>query len=623
MGNVKYWRALVIGAIFSFIICFVDPIRVLVSKGASMTSDYSIGAAFFYFFLIVVINGLIGKIKKRGHFLTSEELIIIFGMMAVSCAIPTWGFALNLIPLLPGVYYYADPSWKESFLPYINRKITVSDPKAIEWFFEGLPKGYSIPWDKWLMPLTLWFVLIFSVYLLSITIMYFLSKRWIEEERLLYPLTIAPVELSKRENTFPPVMKNKLFYIGILIPFIILSIYCLHIYFPSIPPLILNRTYSIFRRTTSINIRIAFEVIGLIYFVSLDVSFSLWFFFLLFITQRGLFNITGLGKVTPEPWAFTGIEAGYECMGAMFMMVFIMLWQERHYLRDTLLDRKNIGYTILSVICFFVIVSWLSFAGLKLSHSIIFTLIAFLTFLGLTRVVCQAGTPYARSGVAPAGMLINIFGTAGTGAKGITALGFTSPWACDLRTLVMTSSATFFALGEKFKINFKRIILASIIAVIIGIFASFFSIISTAYKYGGINLGGWQFTSYVPYTVGWVKEYILHPYRFGKYEFSFFSIGAVLYIILNFLRFRLIGFPLHPLGLTIAATIPIYFTWFSIFIGWLLKFLILRYGGQKLYRQLQPLFLGIIIGAFLTAGIWMFIDFATGIFPATHPILGA
>ena len=622
MEKYRYFRALVIGGVFSFIICFFDPIRVMVSKGASMTSDYSIGASFFYFFIIVLINGFVSKINKKFS-LNTEELIIIFGMMAVACAIPTWGFALNLIPLLPGIYYYADPSWRENVIPFVNKMITVSDKQAINWFFEGLPKGCKIPWDKWIKPLTLWFVLIFTIYLLSIIIIYLLSRRWIEEERLLYPLTTPPSELSKKENSFPPVMKNKLFYLGILIPFLILSISCLHTYFPSFPQLSLSRSYLIFRRTLSINIRVAFEVIGLIYFVSLDVSLSLWLFFLLFTIQKGIFNITGFGKITPEPWAFSGIEAGYECMGAMLMMVFIMLWQERFYLRSVLFDKKNLGYTILSIICLLIIIFWLNFAGLKFLHSIIFTFLAFLTFIGITRVVCQAGTPYARSGVVPAGMLINIFGTENITPKGITALGFTSPWACDLRTLVMTSSATFFALGEKFKINFKKIIIASLIAVIIGTITSFFSIIITAYKYGGINCGGWQFTSYVPYTVGWVKEYILHPYTFGKYEFSFFLLGAFLYIILNFLRLRILGFPIHPLGLTVAATIPIYFIWFSIFIAWLIKFMILRYGGQKLYRNLQPLFLGITVGAFLTAGIWMIIDFATGIVPATQPILGA
>jgi len=620
MREKSFLRSLIIGCIFSFIICFFDPMRVLISKGSSMTSDYSIGAAFFYFFIVVLINSLVGKFNKNFS-LAPEELVIIFGMMAVSCAIPTWGFALNLIPLLPGFFYYKRTGW-EKIIPYINKSIVVNDNNAVRWFFEGLPKGQSIPWNAWIGPLSLWFLLIFSVYLLSILIAYFFSKRWIEEERLLYPLTTVPEQLSKRENTFPPVMKNKLFYLGILIPFVILSIYSLGVYFPAFPTITLNRTIAIFRRTVGLNIRIAFEVIGLIYFVSLDVSLSLWLFFLLFTIQKGFFNISGFGKITPEPWAFSGIEAGYECMGAMFMMVFIMLWQERYYLKGIFKDKSNSKFIFLSILCFVIIVYWLKFAGLELIHSIVFTLFAFLTFIGITRVVCQAGIPYARSGVVPAGMLINVFGTEAIGKNGITALGLTSPWACDLRTMVMTSTANFFALSKKFKINFKRVIIASIIAVIISLITSFFSIIRIAYKYGGINLGGWQFTAYVPYTINWVKEYFLHPYSLGRYEYSFFSLGAFLYLLLNFFRLRFPSFPLHPIGLAVAATVPIYFSWFSIFIGWFLKFMILRYGGQKLYRNLQPFFIGIIVGTFLTGGIWMIIDFITGIIPATHPIIG-
>ena len=34
----------------------------------------------------------------------------------------------------------------------------------------------------------------------------------------------------------------------------------------------------------------------------------------------------------------------------------------------------------------------------------------------------------------------------------------------------------------------------------------------------------------------------------------------------------------------------------SIFIGWLLKILILRYGGARLFRQVTPFFLGLIVG---------------------------
>lgn len=622
MVKTRYITSLIIGSFFSFIICLIDPFRVMVTKGASMTSDYSIGAAFFYFYLIVIINSIVGKINKK-YSLESSELVIIFGMMAVSCAIPTWGLGLNLIPLLPGVYYYAEPHWKENFLPYINKKITVSDENAIKWFFEGLPEGCKIPWDKWIGPLFLWFLLIFSIYLFSIFLMYFFSRRWIEEERLLYPLTIPPEELAKKGNAFPLIIKNKLFNMGILVSFLLLSFYCLHTYFPSIPAFILYKKFRIFRRIVSVEILIALEVISFVYFIPLDVSLGIWLAYWFYKIQTGIFSIIGFSRSSPEPWVFAGIESGYECIGAMFAMILIMFWQERYYLKNVFSDRKNLPYTIGCIICFLIVLFWLRFIGLKFIHSLIFTIFTFLIFIGITRVVCQTGIPYARSSVVPAGMLINILGTEQIGTNGLTALGFTSPWACDLRTLVMTSSANFFALGEKFKINSQKIIIACIIAVLISIPSCFFSIIRNSYKYGGINLGGWQFTSYVPYTLNWIKEYLLHPYHFGKYEFSFFSIGAFLYILLNFLRLKLPGFPIHPIGLTIAATVPIYFTWFSIFIGWFLKFLILRYGGQKIYKLLQPFFLGVIIGTFLTAGIWMFIDFITGKVPGTMPIVGS
>ena len=39
---------------------------------------------------------------------------------------------------------------------------------------------------------------------------------------------------------------------------------------------------------------------------------------------------------------------------------------------------------------------------------------------------------------------------------------------------------------------------------------------------------------------------------------------------------------------------------------------ILRYGGPKLYRTLRPFFLGLILGGFGSAGVWLVIDAFTG-----------
>jgi len=81
---------------------------------------------------------------------------------------------------------------------------------------------------------------------------------------------------------------------------------------------------------------------------------------------------------------------------------------------------------------------------------------------------------------------------------------------------------------------------------------------------------------------------------------------------LTAVKSRVIGFPLHPIGMTLGLTHPIYQVWFSVFIAWAFKAVILKYGGARLYVRLRPLFLGVVLGAFGSAGLWLVIDAITG-----------
>jgi hypothetical protein len=75
------------------------------------------------------------------------------------------------------------------------------------------------------------------------------------------------------------------------------------------------------------------------------------------------------------------------------------------------------------------------------------------------------------------------------------------------------------------------------------------------------------------------------------------------------MRQRCIWWPLHPIGFPIASTFTIvYYGWLAIFMAWLAKAMVLRYGGIRLYRQLTPFFLGLVLGEFFTASLWVFID---------------
>lgn len=52
--------------------------------------------------------------------------------------------------------------------------------------------------------------------------------------------------------------------------------------------------------------------------------------------------------------------------------------------------------------------------------------------------------------------------------------------------------------------------------------------------------------------------------------------------------------------------------WLSIFIGWLIKYIVMRYGGLRMYRVARPIFLGIILGEGIVLIPWALVGFITG-----------
>ena len=82
--------------------------------------------------------------------------------------------------------------------------------------------------------------------------------------------------------------------------------------------------------------------------------------------------------------------------------------------------------------------------------------------------------------------------------------------------------------------------------------------------------------------------------------------------LLMWARQQLLWWPLHPIGYPIGAVWLMDQLWFSIALAWLLKLVAMKYGGPSLFRRARPFFLGLIVGQFFIAGLWLIIDFFTG-----------
>jgi hypothetical protein len=85
------------------------------------------------------------------------------------------------------------------------------------------------------------------------------------------------------------------------------------------------------------------------------------------------------------------------------------------------------------------------------------------------------------------------------------------------------------------------------------------------------------------------------------------SFGIGLTILLFCLCLRWPAWPLHPIGLVMVHTYASGQAWASVFAGWLIKLVMLRYGGARLYRAARPVFLGLIVGEVLAAALWLIV----------------
>ncbi|MCC7265609.1 MAG: hypothetical protein IT369_24135 [Candidatus Latescibacteria bacterium] len=623
-------RAVFLGALGSLAIAVGEPYGVLVLRGSPMAADFSAGAALFLFFLLsLALNPLLTLFRFAR--LQPGEMATCYIMMAVAAAIPSWGFTMNLIPLLGGFYYYATPEngWLTQILPHLPSWLVPNDPLSTWKLFEGGRRDEALPWAAWSRPLLAWSLFIVCLYFVTLCLLVILRKQWMEREKLLYPLAILPLELCARDgNTLlPPLLRNPLTWLGFALPALINSANALHAYFNFIPPISLATAVPILRNAVWLNFTPRFEVIGLSYLLSLDVSFGVWFFALLAHLHNGLELWLGwsIGPIQPfsDP---ASPSVAHLALGALFFLVASCFWNARSHLRQvghcalgrpSALDDRDelVSYRVAVIGCVLGTVLccvWLMAAGLNLATALVFLLSSLVIFLGLTRIISQTGLAYGRATVAAPIFTANVLGSAAVGSAGLSTLGLNFAWSADIRTLVMASAATGLKMARETGLESRRLLGAILLAICLTLAASAWTVLRLAYTYGGINLVGWQFIGLPTFAGDWITQNINNPQAPQWWHLGYSGFGAVLMGILTYVKGRYVGFPLHPIGMTLGLTHPIYHVWFSVALAWMVKALTLKYGGARVYLQLRPFFLGMTLGAFGSAGIWLVIDYLTG-----------
>ena len=283
---------------------------------------------------------------------------------------------------------------------------------------------------------------------------------------------------------------------------------------------------------------------------------------------------------------------------------------------------------LVAFVCFVCLLSWMCQSWLM---AIFYSLLLFLLYTVLSRILCESGIPFLAPAWQPTNMLLYLLGPAAIGPHALTFFcwagnGIFTP---DPRESLIGYVANGVKLADDNRLNLKKIFVwicgIAILALIIGWFAAFWS----TYNYSPMNDGyaagsppraelnqAARFFSDMKAANTFETSLATNPVeRLGMIAGSslqqhFFLYGFLAVLAVSLLRFRFAGFPIHPILFLIWGSYPSNCAWASFLIGWFIKQLVVRFGGGGVYQKCKPLFVGLIAGEILLIGITIAMDFA-------------
>ena len=598
-------------------------------RGSRMADDFSSPIAFIILFLIVAVLNPLLRVVRRSWPLNAAETTLIYVMALISASICSMGLMDFFLPFVSGAQYYARPEnrWAEIFLLHVPDWLAVKDAEAVTNFYEGNPrKGAGIPWEAWMPPLLGWLPFLLSLYLVMVATMVILRRQWMDHERLLYPLMQPSMALMVRApgRLLPALMSSGLFWLGASIPFAVGVVNALHAYDPDVPKIELQSRVPLFDGAAYLTPSISFAAIGFTYFLSQDIALGIWLFNLLAKFQEAGLNILGIPRGATMDWVTVPILA-HQNIGALIVFVLFGLWLGRAHLRSVYRkafiadaavdDSEEIMSYRTSVLVILggigVMWFWLCQSGLSAWAAGVSLFIVFVIFIGLTRMVTEGGFFNTRAPINPGNFMVTGFGVNALGGTGVTALGYSFVWAGELRLFVMAATANGLKLVENIRADRRMLPWAIVVAILLSAAGSVWIGLTLGYGHGAINMHP-NYTGMVRYPFDFISRNILNTPSVDWTGWILRAWGGTLMTLLMLARQRLRWWPIHPLGLPISAMWMTDRLLMSVFTAWLIKGVMLRYGGLTLYQKFKPLFIGLVAGQFFSMAFWLVVDFFTG-----------
>jgi hypothetical protein len=509
-----------------------------------------------------------------------------------------------------------------------------------------LAGGTPINWSAWIGPIFFWASLNYSLFILTSGISLVFRRRWIDVEKIPFPQTLAAYEIVRTVTDRAP--NRTPFIIGLLIGLVYEIPVFLQALFPWFPdiygwravcpggtwcpnPSTLPLMESIVGITTMTKDPVAFAIFFL---APLSVSFGVWFWTLVMwiveqaaytmgyytgiTTQGGFCRLFGYGGTASFMWGPPFYWAYMSCIGGAIAIAVTILYNSISYLRETIklaftsrsssLEEKGeatsyrFAYTLL-IAGIILVVLWHMMAGIDFLSA--FSILVFTVIIGgVAGFYTYAHTGFIainnlRGAHSWFPILVRWGGSLpDMNSKNIIMADFMTQNFTNGSNLMnfpiaqmvpfKMASLTGASVRNTFKVMVATVIISTPLIMITKIWIS--------HLYGTpVIQGGACSIRDACSGFAWIGNLSL--------SVSYGAIGFLIAFILMILHARFIWFPLEPLGFVIATSVGggWWGVWNAFLGAWIVKTIVLRVGGSKLYENYGvPVVGGILAGVVTT-----------------------
>lgn len=565
--------------------------------------------------LFVALNAAIRRWKPAWAF-SSGELITIYLIIATAMGIAggIWQWGGSLVASVAYPIWEAGPGnrWAQIMWPYLPPGLMVTDRNALTGFAFGGSTAYhwevlrawagpALWWTAWLTA-TLWVTLCLSV---------IVRRRWSEEEKLPFPMTIVPLRLADPSQRL---FGDRLWWLGVSVSGSIGALGLLHGFVPAIPTvptsldiatvLSHNPPWDAIRGTA---LYWSPWEVGLCYLMPLDFALSLIVFNLLWKVEYIFSRWQGW---LVSPWG--GFPYGdQQNIGAYVAVMASVVWLDRHYLSQVLrralgmassLSGREEGLSYRTAVL--GLVGGLGFlwwfyqqAGMTPPITASFLALYFIMVMAMARMRAQIGPPaHWMYGTMPEFVFTQFPGTAAIGPRGLATIAMLRPFMYEQDANPVPIQIEGLRIAERGAVRANHFAWAIILAIPLIMLSYFWASVHVGYQFG---MGG-----KIPPDMlvvcrqgsdkldGWLRD----PGRPNWSGTLSIGIGAAITLALMNLKLRSPLFPLHPMAFPLAFSWSVDAILPAIVITWVIKAALLRYGGLRAHQRALPLFLGLIVG---------------------------